>query len=80
VFAGGIGEHGPEIRAKVCAGLEFLGVKLERKQNAANAGVISARGSRVTVHVMRTDEEWMIARSVCRVLGLKLEKETYEES
>jgi acetate kinase len=80
VFSGGIGEHGPEIRATACDGLEFLGVKLEPKRNAANAGVISTRGSRVTVRVMRTDEEWMIAKTVCRVLGLKLEKETYEES
>ena len=80
VFSGGIGEHGPEIRASVCDGLEFLGIRLDRKSNAANAAVISARGSRVAVRVMRTDEEWMIARTVCRVLGLKLGKENYEES
>ena len=40
-----------------------------------NEGVISAAGSRVAVRVIRTDEEQMIARSVCHVCGLILEKE-----
>jgi len=39
-------------------------------KNAANEGVISATASRVAVRVIRTDEEQMIARSVCRALGL----------
>ena len=70
VFAGGIGENAPEVRARICDGLEFLGIELEEKQNAANAGVISANTGRVAVRVMHTDEEWMIAKTVCRVLGL----------
>lgn len=70
VFAGGIGENAPAVRARICEGLEFLGIELDEPQNAANAGVISAAASRVTVRVMRTDEEQMIARKVCRVLGL----------
>ena len=41
----------------------------------ANASVISANASRVTVRVIRTDEEWMIANTVCRVLRLTIEKE-----
>ena len=44
-------------------------------QNAANAGVISAESSRVAVRVMHTDEEVMIAESVCRVLNLPIKKE-----
>ena len=44
-------------------------------KNAANAAVISSNASRVTVRVIHTDEEWMIARTVCRVLGLTIEKE-----
>jgi acetate kinase len=60
-------------------GLGFLGVELEEKQNAVNAGVISTDGSRVTVRVMRTDEEWMIAKTVCRILGLPVEKEDIRE-
>jgi len=79
VFAGGIGEHAAEVRARVCDGLGFLGIKLEEAPNLANAGVISADGSRVTVRVIHTDEEWMIAKTVCRVLGLPAEKESFRE-
>ena len=70
VFAGGIGENAPVVRARICEGLEFLGIELEEKRNAANAGVISASASRASVRVIRTDEELMIAKTVCRVLGL----------
>jgi acetate kinase len=70
VFAGGIGEQAPPVRARICAGLGFLGIALEEKQNVANAGVISTNASRVAVRVMHTDEEWMIAQTVCLVLGL----------
>jgi acetate kinase len=74
VFAGGIGENAPPVRARICAGLEFLGIELEEQKNTANAGVISANASRVAVRVIHTDEEWMIANTVCRVLGLAIEK------
>ena len=70
VFAGGIGENAPLIRARICDGLGFLGIKLDRRRNTQNAPLISRNASHVTVRVMRTDEELMIARSVCRVLGL----------
>jgi len=50
--------------------LVFLGIELEKKQNEANDGLISAAASRVAVRVIRTDEEWMIANTVCSVLGL----------
>jgi len=70
VFAGGIGEHAPTIRARICDGLGFLGIELEEKRNTANEGLISAAASRVAVRVIRTDEEYMIAKTVCRVLGL----------
>ena len=66
VFAGGIGENAPTVRARICDGLGFLGIELEEKRNAANEGVISAAASRVAVRVIRTDEERMIAKSVCR--------------
>jgi acetate kinase len=67
VFAGGIGENSPAVRARVCEGLGFLGVRVDSRRNAADAPLIS-RG-RVAVRVIRTDEELMIARSVIRVLG-----------
>lgn len=70
VFAGGIGENAPVIRARICEGLEFLGIAIEEKQNASNEGVISAVNDRVTVRVIRTDEELTIACSVCKVIGL----------
>jgi acetate kinase len=70
VFAGGIGEHAPSIRTRICDGLEFLRIELDETRNAASEDVISAAISRVAVRVMHTDEEWMIASSVCRVLGL----------
>jgi acetate kinase len=70
IFSGGIGENSPPIRSRICAGLEFLGVELDQDKNAANAWVISAGQSPVSVRVIPTDEEWMIAKSVARILQL----------
>ncbi|MGK2924235.1 MAG: acetate/propionate family kinase [Lysobacterales bacterium] len=70
VFAGGIGENAPLIRERICDGLGFLGIELNRKRNAKNAPLISPDAGRVKVRVIRTDEELMIARSVTRVLEL----------
>jgi acetate kinase len=75
VFAGGIGENAPRVRARVCDGLGFLGIELEEEHNAAGAALISTDQSRVAVRVMHTDEEWMIAKTVCRVLNLTIKKE-----
>ena len=72
VFSGGIGENSPLVRQRICARLDCLGIVLDRKRNAKNAPVISPRGSRVAVRVIRTDEELMIARSVVRVAGIAL--------
>lgn len=80
VFSGGIGENAPEVRALICDGLEFLGIELEEKQNATNADVISTENSRVSVRVIHTDEEWMIAKTVCRILGLAGEREHDHEN
>jgi acetate kinase len=68
VFAGGIGENAPLVRARICEGLAFLGIELSESRNAETAGVISTDASRATVRVIRTDEDLMIARSVCRIL------------
>ncbi|PIQ12787.1 MAG: acetate kinase [Hydrogenophilales bacterium CG18_big_fil_WC_8_21_14_2_50_58_12] len=75
VFSGGIGENAPAVRARICDGLEFLGIEVDKKRNANNAGVISTETSRVAVRVMHTDEEVMIAKLVCHVLGIPIEKE-----
>ena len=67
IFSGGIGENAPEVRARVCDGLRFLGIELDPAANAANAPVISLGA--VAVRVIPTDEEAMIARTVSRVTG-----------
>jgi acetate kinase len=70
VFAGGIGENAPAVRERICDGMGFLGIQLDDKRNATNEGVISAADSRVAVRVIRTDEELIIAKKVCCILGL----------
>jgi acetate kinase len=80
VFAGGIGENAPEVRARICRGLEFLGITLDGTRNAASAPVISSDESTATVRVVRTDEEWIIAKTVCRIVGLNVGKDHGYES
>ncbi len=70
VFTGGIGEHAPVVRTRICSELEFLGIEIEEKANAQNTDVISTESGRVTVRIIHTDEELMIAKSVCETLGL----------
>jgi acetate kinase len=64
VFTAGIGENAPDIRRRICARLQYLGVELDEKRNAvAGRKVdISAPGTPVRVLVVATDEERMIAR------------------
>ena len=69
VFSGGIGENSIPLRARICEGLEFLGIEMDPEQNHANAPVLSAKNSNVTVRMIRTDEELMIARYVQEVLN-----------
>ena len=73
VFAGGIGENAPLIRARICDGLNFLGIEVNEGRNTENAPLISTDAGRVAVRVIRTDEELMIARSIIRVLGAQKE-------
>jgi len=68
VFTAGIGEHAPQIRERVCARLEWLGVALDRQANAAHASVISIPQSRVEVRVIAADEEAVIARHTHEVV------------
>jgi|SRR5690625_1831175 len=69
VFSGGIGENQASIRARICEGLDFLGLELEASQNAEHAAIISAEDSRVSVRVIRTNEELMISRSIQLLLN-----------
>lgn len=70
VFTGGIGENAPAVRARICDGLEYLGIDIDAERNAANADVISSASSRVIVRVMPTDEELIIAQSVLSIAGI----------
>lgn len=68
VFTGGIGENAVEIRWRIGTNLGVLGVELDAARNEAGAPVISRDGSRVTVRVMKTNEELMIARHTAAAL------------
>ena len=70
VFSGGIGENAAVIRSRICMGLQFLGIELDEKKNENNEAVISVNKSLVTVRMIHTDEESMIAKSVFRILEL----------
>jgi len=70
VFAGGIGENCPIVRSRICEGLGFLGIGLDEKKNRKNAPVISKENKRVSVRVIHTDEEWMIAKTVSKILNI----------
>jgi acetate kinase len=68
VFSGGIGEQSAEIRKRVCHGLNFLGIELDERKNLTNETIISSELSLVNVLVIPTNEELMIATSVCNIL------------
>jgi len=80
VFAGGIGENAPMVRARICDGLGFLGIELDETRNTKSEPLISLDTGRVAVRVIKTDEEWMIAKTVCHVLGLTIGNENYDEN
>ncbi len=71
VFAGGIGENSPEVRAQICHGLDWLGITMDDAKNAAivgSDGRFDGPGSRVELWVIPTDEELLIARDTWRVV------------
>jgi len=68
VFTGGIGEHAAPVRERVCEGLGFIGIRLDPDRNAAHAPVISSDDAAVTVRVVPTDEDLMVARHTRRLI------------
>jgi len=68
IFTGGIGEHAAPIRERICTDLEFLGIQLDARRNAAHAPIISRDGSPTKVRVMPTDEDLMIARHTDQII------------
>jgi acetate kinase len=69
VFTAGIGEHAPAIRAAVCARLAWLGFAIDLDENDRNVALISTPASPISVHVIPTDEEAMIARHTLDTIG-----------
>jgi len=73
IFTGGIGENSAEIRARICAGLEWIGLELESNRNGEHGrnsnGLISKDGSRLACFVIPTDEELLIARDTVRCVA-----------
>jgi acetate kinase len=72
VFTGGIGENSPEIRARICAGMEWAGLKLDASRNQETVGreeKISTQDSKLLAYVIPTDEELLIARDTVRVIS-----------
>jgi acetate kinase len=68
VFTGGIGEHAVPIREEICRELSYIGIQLDPGRNARSDQVITADGSRVTVRVIPTDEERVVARHTARLI------------
>jgi acetate kinase len=68
IFTGGIGENASLIRCRICEGMEFIGLCLDPGLNHVNAAIVSRKDSRVTVRVMKTDEELMIARDTYNLI------------
>jgi len=73
IFTGGIGENAPSVRERICQGLEFLGVTLDKERNgpmkSGASGLITTDGAPLPVYVIPTDEELLIARDTVRVVG-----------
>ncbi len=72
IFAGGIGENGPETREEICSNLEFLGIKLDKSKNDNMRGkemVISTDDSPVKVMVVPTNEELVIAKDTEEIIS-----------
>ena len=71
VFTGGIGENSPDVRARICAGMEWAGLHLDTEKNqetVGREGAISTRDSKLLAYVIPTDEELLIARDTVRVI------------
>ncbi len=77
VFSGGIGEHAPAVRARICDGMEWCGLRIDHRRNAAvtrvsdgEAVAITEPGASLQVYVMCVDEETWIAQETVRCLGV----------
>jgi acetate kinase len=72
VFSGGVGEHAPIVRARICSGLTFLGIEVDDRHNEQGAPLISTASSRVAIHVIPADEELVIAQAAYQLIDGRL--------
>jgi acetate kinase len=70
VFTAGIGENSPEIRRRICEASSWLGIELDTEANSNNRLLISNSHSKISIWVIPTNEEFMIARHTGALLGL----------
>jgi acetate kinase len=75
VFAGGIGENAAAVRKRICDGLNYLGIDIDENANSCHARRISTDTGSVTVRVIHTDEESVIATASLRLLGFEPKQE-----
>lgn len=71
VFTGGIGENSPDVRARICQGMEWAGLRLDAAKNQeliGREGLISTADSKLLAYAIPTDEELLIARDTVRVI------------
>jgi acetate kinase len=77
IFTGGIGENGSETRENVCKDFEFMGLEFDKKVNEGVRGkelVISTKKSKVTVMIVPTNEELVIASDTCEIIEKRTAK------
>ena len=74
VFTAGIGEHSPRVREALCRNLAWLGVKLDEQANTAGGPQISSPDSAVSVWVIPTNEELMIAQHTLALVQIVCRK------
>ncbi|CAL1518868.1 acetate/propionate family kinase [Chitinophaga sp. MM2321] len=81
IFSGGIGENAPGIRQRICENLDFLGIKLDARSNQENNKIISVDTGKVTIRIISTDEAWMMAQIVNKMIRdgiISLSGKTYQ--
>jgi acetate kinase len=79
VFTGGIGEHAPTIRAKICEDAAWLGVSIDSTSNLSDAACVSSQRSDVEVYVIPTDEELVIAQHAARLVNSSMASASAEQ-
>jgi acetate kinase len=71
IFTGGIGENSPDVRARICSGMEWAGLRIDDARNqetVGREGKISVEGAKLQAYAIPTDEELLIARDTVRVI------------